>query len=77
MEGICYFTGFGCFTVPLGAKSLTTLSVYTTICYSILNLMVQGPVVKASIFFFSQPEAGLTNRLPVRDSRAGTPLVGA
>ena len=25
-------------------------------------------------FFFSQPAAGLTNRVPVRDSRAGTPL---
>jgi hypothetical protein len=28
-----------------------------------------------SFFFFSQPAAGLTNRVPVRDFRAGTPLL--
>ena len=26
------------------------------------------------LFFFSWPRAGLTNRVPVRDSRAGAPL---
>ena len=31
-------------------------------------------MVEASIFFFSQLVAGLTNRVPVRDSRAGAPL---
>ena len=35
--------------------------------------MFRGPVPEVS-FFFSQPAAGLTNRAPVRDSRAGTPL---
>ena len=36
--------------------------------------MARGPVVEASIFF-SQFAAGLTNRVPVQDSRAGTPLL--
>jgi hypothetical protein len=42
----------GAFIVPLGAKPFPTLSVYTTICFSILNLVVCGPVVEASILFF-------------------------
>ena len=35
--------------------------------------MFQGLVIEVSIFFF-QPAAGLTNQVPVRDSRAGAPL---
>ena len=38
--------------------------------------MFRGPVPEVS-FFFSQPAAGLTNRAPVRDSRAGTPLLSS
>ena len=30
--------------------------------------------METSIFFFSQPAAGLTNQITVRDSRAGTLL---
>jgi hypothetical protein len=71
---ICYATRFWCFIVPLGAKQLPTLSVYITICSMILNLVVRVPVVEASNFFFSQSAAGLTNRVPVRDFRAGTPF---
>ena len=45
--------GFWCFIVPLGAKPVPTLSVFTKICSSILNLVVWGPVVEASFFFRS------------------------
>ena len=30
--------------------------------------------MEATIIFFWQPAAGLTNQVPVQDSRAGTPL---
>ena len=33
------------------------------------------PSARGVLFFFLQPAAGLTNRISVRDSRAGTPLV--
>ena len=39
-----------------------------------LSLVARTPVVEASFFFFFQPAAGPTNRVPVRDCRAGTPL---
>ena len=39
-KGYVISPGFWCFTVPLGARPLPTLSVYTTICSIILNLVV-------------------------------------
>jgi len=42
----------------------------TLLCSNVPNLRSPGPVLQGSIFFFA---AG-TNRVPVRDSRAGAPL---
>src|ERR1700678_3986936 len=44
------------------------------ICSNVLYLVFRSPVPKVSFFFCLQPAAGLTNRVPVRDSRDGTPL---
>jgi len=49
-------------------------SVNTVLCSDVPNLRSRGPVLQGSIFFFSPLAAGLTNRVPVRDSRAGAPL---
>ena len=73
-KGYVISPSFWCFRVPPDAEPLPILFVYTTICSSVLNLMARGPVVEASIFF-SQFAAGLTNRVPVQDSRAGNPLL--
>jgi len=45
------------------------------ICSNVLNLRSRRPVVGGSKKKISQPAAGLTNRVPVRDSRAGTPWI--
>ena len=52
MEEMRYATRFWRFIIPLGAKQLPTLSVYITICSTILNLVVRVPVGEASNFFF-------------------------
>jgi len=42
--------------------------------FSCTKFEVLRPCSAGVNFFFSQPAAGLTNRVLVRDSRAGTPL---
>ena len=45
---------------------------------TVLKLHVCGQIfaqIGGCTIFFSQPEAGLTNRVPVQDSRAGAPLL--
>jgi hypothetical protein len=44
---------------------------YHTTVFNSLNLV---PVLEI-LLFFSQPLAGLTNQVPVRDSRAGAPCL--
>ena len=77
MEGplrICFFfhllSGFTGFP---GVIPLSIASVDANNISNVLNFAFRGPVPETS-FFFSQPVAGLTNRVPVRDSRAGAPL---
>jgi len=41
---------------------------------NVLNFVFWGPVPEVFFFFFSQPVAGLTNRVPVWDSWARAPL---
>ena len=45
-----------------------------TLAHSIIVKSKFEPNSGGVTFFFSRPPAGLTNRIPVRDSRAGAPL---
>ena len=56
-----------------GVVPLSMASVDANNISNVLGFAFRGPVPEAS-FFFSQPVAGLTNRVPVRDSRARAPL---
>ena len=56
----------------IGAVFLPVHPVATTLCYRVLNLMIQGTLPEVS--FFSQLAAGLTNQALVQDSWVGTPL---
>ena len=56
-----------------GVISLSIASVNANNISNVLGFAFRGPVPEAS-FFFSQPVAGLTNRVPVQDSRARAPL---
>ena len=59
-----------------GVISLSIASVDANNISNVLGFAFRGPVPEASFFFFfSQPVAGLTNRVPVRDSRARAPWV--
>ena len=74
---LCYFLvisfTFSCFIVPLEGALLPMPPVDTIICSNALKLVSQVPVVEVSIYLFSRPAAGLTNRVPVRDSRGPAP----
>ena len=77
---VCLF--FTCFLIlgelrgfP-GAVQLSIPSVDTNSICNVLNFVFLGPFPEVSFLFFSQPGAGLTNWVPVWDSRAGAPLFG-
>ena len=60
-----------------GAVQLSIASVDTKSICNVLNFVFLGPFPEVSFFFFFlQPGAGLTNWVPVWDSRAGAPLFG-
>ena len=74
MEGplrICFFFSLAIWFY--GVIPLSIASVDANNISNVLNFAFRGPVPETS-FFFSQPVAGLTNRVPVQDSRAGAPL---
>ena len=59
-----------------------SIDIFDTLVYSSTFKLIQlssnqgsSPILVGVLFFFSWPRAGLTNRVPVRDSRAGAPLV--
>ena len=62
------FRGFpGAVPVSIASMDLIIFLMYSILCS-------EAPAPEVSFFFFWQPVAGLTNRVPVRDSRAGAPL---
>jgi len=69
MYSLSGFTGFP------GVVPLSIASVDANNISNVLNFPFRGPVPETFFFFFSQPMAGLTNQVPVRDSRAGAPLL--
>src|SRR6266568_1144334 len=74
MLSLCYFTTFWCFRGPLGAVLLPIPSVDANNIFYCTQFGVPRLCFRGVHFIFSRPAAGLTNRVPVRDSRAGTPL---
>ena len=64
-------SGFSGFPV---AVPVSIASVDANIISIVLNFVFWGPAPEVSFFFFLQHVAGLTSRVPVRDSRAGAPL---
>ena len=44
------------------------------ILFLMYSILCSEALLQRCLFFFLQPLAGLTNRVPVRDSRAGAPL---
>src|SRR6266567_2330427 len=74
MLSLCYFTTFWCFRGPLGAVLLPipfvdANNIFYSTQFGVLRLCFRGVHL-----FFSWPATGLTNQLPVWDSRAGNPL---
>ena len=67
---ICFFHSLSGFKGLPGVVPLSIVSVDVNNISNVLNFAFRGPVPE--VFFF--PVAGLTNRVPVRDSRAGGPL---
>ena len=45
------------------------------ILFLLYSILCSEALLQRSLFFFLQPVAGLTSRVPVRDSRAGAPLI--
>src|ERR1700679_3561389 len=69
-----YFTPFLVFYSTLGAV-LSLIPILETVTYIIMySICFFNPPFLWFSFFFLEPVAGLTNRVPVRDSRAGAPL---
>jgi hypothetical protein len=67
-----------CFLVFYGLTWGRTSTVLLLIPFEIVKCTqfdVLGACSGGVLFFFFQPAAGLTNRVPVRDSRAGAPLI--
>jgi hypothetical protein len=67
---VCYFTYFTCLIASPVAALLAIPYIYIICSY----FCILSPSSGGVHFFFLRPEAGLTNRVPVRDSRAGAPL---
>jgi len=61
------------FSLSLSCNNKWATCIYWNLLYYALMYQIWGPEAGVK-FFFSQLAAGLTNRVPVRDSRAGAPL---
>ena len=56
-----------------GSRTVFDTRVYSS-TFNYPQIKVRAQFWWGNFFFFSWPRAGLTNRVPVRDSRAGAPL---